>query len=165
MKKITLLVAALLPLTVLAQTREAGPWWPNAEWGPADQAGASNRITPEKIVQAMTLVKTGKTYEVGQVYERGMPLGAHDARDVENMIDLPSGDQPCTLSAPGCHVSRFGSPPSAGTTYTSVLPEYSPLNAIHFPSGEKCGLVVSPWKLVRRRATPPARSTLQMLLA
>jgi kynurenine formamidase len=75
MKKITLLVAALLPLTVLAQTREAGPWWPNAEWGPADQAGASNRITPEKIVQAMTLVKTGKTYEVGQVYERGMPLG------------------------------------------------------------------------------------------
>lgn len=75
MKIISLLVAALLPLAALAQTRAAGPWWPNAEWGPEDQAGASNRITPDKIVQAMTLVKTGKTYEIGQVYERGMPMG------------------------------------------------------------------------------------------
>jgi kynurenine formamidase len=74
MKTTTLLLAALLPLTAHGQTRESGPWWPNAEWGPTDQAGASNRITPEKIVQAMTLVKTGQAYEIGQVYERGMPL-------------------------------------------------------------------------------------------
>src|SRR5262249_10671014 len=59
----------------------------------------------------------------------------------------------------------FGSPPSAATTYTSVLPAYSPLNAIQFPSGEKCGFEVWPWKLVSRRALPPARSTTQMLLA
>jgi hypothetical protein len=49
--------------------------------------------------------------------------------------------------------------------YTSVFPAYSALNAIHFPSGEKCGLDVCPWKLVTRRAMPPARSTIQMLLA
>jgi kynurenine formamidase len=79
MKIVTLVLTALLPLAAAAQTRQAGPWWPNAEWGPTDQAGASNRITPEKIVQAMTLVKTGRTYEIGQVYERGMPLG--DTRD------------------------------------------------------------------------------------
>ena len=57
-----------------AQTREAGPWWPNATWGKGDQAGASNWITPAKIVEAVRLVKTGKTYEIGQVYEKGMPM-------------------------------------------------------------------------------------------
>jgi kynurenine formamidase len=75
MKIMTLLLAVLLPLAGFAQTRQAGPWWPNAEWGPADQAGASNRITPEKIVAAFRLVQTGRVYEIGQVYERGMPLG------------------------------------------------------------------------------------------
>jgi kynurenine formamidase len=39
-----------------------------------DQAGASNRITPEKIVAAFRLVQTGRVYEIGQVYEREMPL-------------------------------------------------------------------------------------------
>src|SRR5215210_4464653 len=78
----------------------------------------------------------------GTVQKRGAPLGAHVARDEAKMIALPSDVQPCTLSAPGCHVSRFGSPPSVATTYTSVLPAYSALNAISCPSGEKCGLVV-----------------------
>ena len=57
-----------------AQTREKGPWWPHPIWGAEDQAGGSNWITPEKILEAVQLVKTGKVYELGQVYERGMPL-------------------------------------------------------------------------------------------
>ena len=57
-----------------AQTREKGPWWPNARWGAGDQAGASNWITPEKVLAATSLVKTGKVVELGYVYERGMPL-------------------------------------------------------------------------------------------
>lgn len=57
-----------------AQSNEVKPWWPNSQWGAGDQAGASNWITPEKILQAMSLVRTGKTYEMGQVYEQGMPL-------------------------------------------------------------------------------------------
>src|SRR2546426_1095210 len=80
----------------------------------------------------------------GTVQKRGAPLGDQVARVDENMIDFPSAVQPWTRSAPGCHVKRFGSPPSAGTTYTSRLPAYSPLKAIHFPSGEKCGLDVCP---------------------
>jgi kynurenine formamidase len=76
MKTTLLLVAALLPAGLAAQTRAAGPWWPNAEWGAMDQAGASNRITPEKIVASLRLVQTGRVYEIGQVYERGMPMGA-----------------------------------------------------------------------------------------
>jgi kynurenine formamidase len=75
MRTALLLAATLSPLVATAQTREAGPWWPNAEWGAMDQAGASNRITPEKIVAAMRLVEAGRVFEIGQVYERGMPLG------------------------------------------------------------------------------------------
>jgi kynurenine formamidase len=75
MRTSMLLLAALLPLALQAQTRATGPWWPHAEWGAMDQAGASNRITPAKIVAAVGLVKTGRVFEIGQVYERGMPLG------------------------------------------------------------------------------------------
>jgi hypothetical protein len=59
---------------VFAQTREAGPWWPHPTWGAGDQAGASNWITPEKVLEAVRLVRTGKVYEVGQLYEKGMPM-------------------------------------------------------------------------------------------
>lgn len=77
MKKTTLFglaVALSLPAIALAQTRAAGPWWPNPEWGPDDQAGASNRITPAKVLQAISLVRTGEIYEIGQIYAEGMPL-------------------------------------------------------------------------------------------
>lgn len=57
-----------------SQTREQGPWWPSPLWGPDDQAGASNWITPEKILEAVALVRTGQFYELGYPYERGMPL-------------------------------------------------------------------------------------------
>ncbi len=66
------------------------------------------------------------------------------------------------MSAALWNVSRFGVPPSIGITYTSVLPVYWPLNAIHLPSGEIDGLVSSPGEVVSRRAIPPLRSTIQM---
>ncbi len=67
-------VTVLSPYPAAGQTREKGPWWPHPIWGPNDQAGASNWITPAKILEAVSLVKTGKVYELGHVYERGMPL-------------------------------------------------------------------------------------------
>jgi kynurenine formamidase len=72
--RLALLLAALLPAMAFAQTREKGPWWPNAQWGAGDAAGGSNWITPEKVLQAVALVKTGRIRELGHVYERGMPL-------------------------------------------------------------------------------------------
>src|SRR3989442_3729089 len=44
------------------------PWWPS-KWGAQDEAGASNLITPAKILETVKLIKTGKTYELGRVYE------------------------------------------------------------------------------------------------
>src|SRR5688500_19857995 len=75
MRMSLLVVALLVSLAAGAQTRQSGKWWPNAEWGPMDQAGASNRMTPEKIVAALRLVTTGRVFEIGQVCQRGMPLG------------------------------------------------------------------------------------------
>ena len=59
-----------------AQTREEGPWWPHPIWGKDDQSGGSNWITPEKVLKALTLVKTGQIYEIGQVYSADMPSSA-----------------------------------------------------------------------------------------
>lgn len=70
-----LLVAALsVPGLLGAQTRESGPWWPHPLWGADDQVGASNWITPEKVLSALSLARTGRVYDLGQLYEPGMPL-------------------------------------------------------------------------------------------
>ncbi len=72
---VSLLVGASVfgyQLTGDAQTREQGPWWPSPH-GPTDQAGASNYITPAKILEALQIPKTGQAYELGHVYEASMP--------------------------------------------------------------------------------------------
>jgi kynurenine formamidase len=51
-----------------------GPkWWPS-EWGPDDQRGAANRMTPEKVLRANKLVEKGQVYQLGHLYENGMPV-------------------------------------------------------------------------------------------
>jgi kynurenine formamidase len=90
--------------SALAQTREKGPWWPHAIWGPDDQAGATNWITQEKILEAVKLVRTGKVYELGHVYERDMPL---------------IGNRSYTMSLVG--YPTYGSPFSDGMVYQDDL--------------------------------------------
>jgi kynurenine formamidase len=48
-------------------------WWPSP-WGPKDERGAANRITPESVQAAAKLIQKGKIYSLGRVYEHGMPL-------------------------------------------------------------------------------------------
>lgn len=67
-------LAMVLVSDACAQTREQGPWWPHARWGAGDEAGASNWITPEKVLAATALVKTGRVLELGHAYEHSMPL-------------------------------------------------------------------------------------------
>lgn len=43
-------------------------------WGTGDEAGASNWITPQKVMDAVALITMGNIYELGRVYEAGMPL-------------------------------------------------------------------------------------------
>jgi kynurenine formamidase len=51
----------------------AQPWWPS-RWGPRDQAGASNWITPAKVLEATQWIRDGEVYRLGRTYEAGMPL-------------------------------------------------------------------------------------------
>jgi kynurenine formamidase len=48
-------------------------WWPSP-WGPTDERGAANRLTPAKVLEAAKLITTGKVYQLGRIYEHGMPL-------------------------------------------------------------------------------------------
>jgi len=54
-------------------TASVSPWWPS-KWGKDDQIGATNLITPAKILDALKLVKAGKLYEMSHVYESSMPM-------------------------------------------------------------------------------------------
>jgi kynurenine formamidase len=66
-------VYASLLSSLRAEESTGKQWWPS-EWGPDDQRGAANRITPQKVLQASKLITGGKVYSLGRVYERGMPL-------------------------------------------------------------------------------------------
>lgn len=57
-----------------AEETPVGPkWWPS-EFGPDDQRGAANRQTPKKVMEAKDLITDGKVFQLGRVYEHGMPV-------------------------------------------------------------------------------------------
>jgi kynurenine formamidase len=67
---------SLVSLTLPGDAPETpiGPvWWPS-EWGAEDQRGAANRLTPQKVQEATRLIRAGKVYQLGRLYEHGMPL-------------------------------------------------------------------------------------------
>lgn len=66
--------------------------WPS-EWGPDDQRGAANRITPQKVLQAVSLIKEGKIYQLGRVYEHGMsmPGKRHYSLTIPGLPTYPPG--------------------------------------------------------------------------
>jgi kynurenine formamidase len=59
-------LALLAPLALVGISGPAAAQdWTKSKWGPADEIGAANYITPETIVKAAQLVKVGKTYHLG----------------------------------------------------------------------------------------------------
>ena len=77
MKGLQLLPILLVPLlfwsSANGQAEKESNWWPS-EWGDGDERGAINRITSEKVLEAIALIQKGQVYELGRVYEPGMPL-------------------------------------------------------------------------------------------
>lgn len=51
-----------------------GHLWQESAFGPDDQAGRSNYMTPEKALEAVALMKTGSVISLGRTYEAGMPM-------------------------------------------------------------------------------------------
>lgn len=56
-----------------AQTPIGDKWWPS-RWGAEDQRGAANLMTPERALNAARLIQEGQVYQLGRIYEHGMPL-------------------------------------------------------------------------------------------
>jgi kynurenine formamidase len=48
-------------------------WWPSP-FGPTDEVGASQRVTPAKVLEATRLIKSGRIFQLGRIYEHGIPL-------------------------------------------------------------------------------------------
>lgn len=67
----------------------------SSRYGTGDQAGASNLITPEKVRQASSLIKEGKTYSLARTYEPKMPLFGQRVfalRATSGLAGGPAGD-------------------------------------------------------------------------
>ena len=50
--------------------------WRDSAWGPDDEIGAANHITPETVLAASKLIKTGKTYNLGIIVDSDTPAFA-----------------------------------------------------------------------------------------
>lgn len=60
----TLVLCCVAALSAISGTANAQDWT-KSKWGPNDEIGAANYMTPELVVKAASLVKTGKTYALG----------------------------------------------------------------------------------------------------
>lgn len=48
------------------------PWWPS-RYGPDDQIGSLNEITPAQIVRAARLVREGRVFDLGRILDANVP--------------------------------------------------------------------------------------------
>lgn len=51
---------------------ETAGWWPS-RYGPDDEAGALNEITPAKVLEAVRLVRQGRVYDLAHVLHEDIP--------------------------------------------------------------------------------------------
>lgn len=68
-----LLIAALAATLALPASAQD---WTKSKWGADDEIGSANLVTPESVLAASKLVKTGKTYPLGIVVDSSTPAFA-----------------------------------------------------------------------------------------
>jgi kynurenine formamidase len=93
-----LVLAALVIVGVafgVTVTRGQTDRWYPSKWGAADQRGAANRITPAKVLEARDTIKQGKLYQLGHVYEAGMPIYGtrHYSIRIPQAFSMPGKNQ------------------------------------------------------------------------
>jgi len=94
------LLLLLLPFAVLADSH-----CQTSEWGPDDQIGAANRITEVSVLEAASLIKTGKTYSLGLTIDANTP--AFPPRSLSLIIVQPNQQE--------------GARPNYGMTYNDDI--------------------------------------------
>lgn len=75
------LKAATLSVLLLSVHSKAQTWQPPADdrrcpskWGAGDQRGSGNLMTPQAVLRAAKLIRTGEVFELGHVLAAGMPV-------------------------------------------------------------------------------------------
>lgn len=94
------LLLLLLPFAALADSH-----CQTSEWGPDDQIGAANRITEVSVLEAASLIKTGKTYSLGLIIDANTP--AFPPRSLSLIIVQPNQQE--------------GARPNYGMTYNDDI--------------------------------------------
>ena len=81
MKKNYLIGASIAGLTLVSALANAQSWSPPSagqrcpsKWGATDERGAANLVTPESVLNASRLIRTGEVVELGRVLAMDMPL-------------------------------------------------------------------------------------------
>ena len=70
----TAILATVLTVVVSAVAIAQSDRWYPSRWGADDQRGAANRLTPAKVLEAKNVITQGVVYQLGRVYESGMPI-------------------------------------------------------------------------------------------
>jgi kynurenine formamidase len=86
LKRQVLATAATLALG-FATNAMAQADWCKSKWGPADEKGALNLVTPQVTAEAAKLIKTGKTYQLG--VETNSKTPAFGTRTFSLLIQQP----------------------------------------------------------------------------
>lgn len=76
MKRVLTTAACAALTTFFVSTTASAQDWTQSKWGPDDEIGAANLITPESVMEAAKLVTTGKTYSLGMVVDSSTPAFA-----------------------------------------------------------------------------------------
>ncbi len=71
-----LVLTALLGAGLVTVAHADDKDWTKSKWGPKDEIGSANLITPESVLAASKLVTTGKTYSLGIVVDSKTPAFA-----------------------------------------------------------------------------------------
>lgn len=90
--------AAPAPASAPAAAAAAGQDWTKSKWGPKDEIGAANYLTPEIVKKSAGLIKTGKVYNLGM--ESNLSLPAYEPRKMEIMIVQPAQAGPAGVFGP-----------------------------------------------------------------
>jgi kynurenine formamidase len=81
-------------LATTVTSGQTDKWYPS-RWGAADQRGAANRLTPAKVLDAKATITKGAVYQLGRVYEAGMPLYGtrHYSLKIPYVFPMPGKNQ------------------------------------------------------------------------
>lgn len=89
--------AALFALSTAASAQDSEV--PASKWGPNDEIGAANLLTPKLVLEAAKLIKTGKVYKLGIPVDRSTP--AFPPRSLGVTILMPNQQQGATFGTNG----------------------------------------------------------------